>query len=254
MPKRVCKLISRKMFNPHKINVTFTINNSQAIESQSWFLSRDSSWQTTLKSVALKQCFSTAGSRPTFGSQELTFGSLKPVFKCYDCNQLVAKFVMFCFVGRQPPNVAWEPLLSVVLKACYVPNSFANTTIFCFRIQMVWPFLWVAEAWSIYFLWVWRTGNSDAPLIHCCWIEWDKFELMVFTSLITRMTASEYFYIFLLLTTEIKNWDRGWERHITYLHIQTFLMKSYSFSDKVSVCEVLFSHDIAAFLSTERSS
>ncbi len=59
----------------------------------------------TLRSNALDQCFSTAGSRPTFGSRELTFGSPKPVFKNYNCNQWVAKIVIFCLVGRQIPNV-----------------------------------------------------------------------------------------------------------------------------------------------------
>jgi len=50
------------------------------------------------------QCFSTTGSRPTFGSLVLTFGAPKPVFYYYDCNIWVAKFCIFLFYGLPLAN------------------------------------------------------------------------------------------------------------------------------------------------------
>jgi len=60
---------------------------------------------------SLNQCFSTAGSRPTFGSQALTFGSPKPVFYYYNCNICVAKLYNIMFCGS-PTTKRWEPLVN----------------------------------------------------------------------------------------------------------------------------------------------
>ncbi len=45
----------------------------------------------------LNQCFSTGGSRSTYGSQALTLGSPKPVLQCYECKKWVAKL---CNTGK----------------------------------------------------------------------------------------------------------------------------------------------------------
>ena len=53
----------------------------------------------------LKQCFSTCGSRPTFGSPVLTFWWQKPVLELYYSIILVAKLCFILFCGQPLPNV-----------------------------------------------------------------------------------------------------------------------------------------------------
>ena len=72
--------------------------------------------QKRLENTALDQWFSTDGSRPTFGSCALTFGSPKPLFSTIIQTYGLPNCVLLSFVGRQQPNVEKPSSRQVVLN------------------------------------------------------------------------------------------------------------------------------------------
>ena len=61
--------------------------------------------QKGCETLYFNQCFSTGGSRPTFGSRALTFGSPKPVLSSIIVTYGSPNCALLCFVGRQLPKI-----------------------------------------------------------------------------------------------------------------------------------------------------